>query len=615
MVAKFHRLRRFFFGFLAMGLAGIVLTAGFLAYCAVTLPMSPAATADASAAVLYSARTGAPLAVRGVYHGDPIAANRLPPDLVKAVVAIEDRRFYEHHGIDPFGIARAAWNNLLSNDVEGGSTITQQLARAIYLSSERTLRRKVQEAMIALWLEARLSKDEILARYLNSVYFGAGAYGADAAAKRYFNKPAGKLDLAESAMLAGLIRAPSKLAPSGNPKAAQRRAAVVLRAMFENGAIDRARYDAARATPVRLAMPPEPETDQNYFLDTAQAEVARLIGTPPLDLAVATTIDPRLQEAAKRVVDAWLSGEGKRRNVGQAALVAMAPDGAILAMIGGRDYGESQLNRVTQAHRQPGSLFKIFVYLTALSNGYTPQSIMVDRPVQIGDWKPANFDNRYRGEVTLRTAFADSINSVAVQLLQAVGVERVIATAKSLGVRSELPPKPDLALGWAEVTLLEMTAAIDAIATDSTSIQPYTVRAIGTRAGPLHARPETVAERPGWNRAAMMRLLEAVVTEGTGKAARLQNRRSAGKTGTTDNYRDAWFVGFTTDIVVGVWVGNDDNSPMDGVTGGDIPAKIWHDFVAEAERIMAGDTAPAATGAPLTGSSVKPPAIKAAIAK
>lgn len=607
-VARFGRGQRILHAMLAVGAAGILVIVGFLAYAAFTLPMAPAASADLpSSAISYVTDRGEPLAMRGVFHGDPIRADKLPPYLAKAVVAIEDRRFYEHHGIDPKGIARAALNNLSNSDVEGGSTITQQLARVRYLSPERSLLRKVQEAMLALWLEARLSKDEILARYLNSVYFGAGAVGADAASRRYFGKSVYGLDLAQSAMLAGLIRAPSALAPSRNLRGAERRARVVLRAMYDGGIIDRTQFDAARAEPVRLAVAPEPEPDRNYFLDTADAEVKRLIGDPPLDLAVTTTIDPRLQDVANRVVNFWLDREGTGRHVSQAALVAMAPDGAILAMIGGRDYLQSQYNRATQAHRQPGSLFKTFVYLTALSNGYRPDSVMVDKPVKIDDWEPKNYDGRYRGKVTLREAFAQSINSVAVQLTQAVGVERVIAMAKSLGVESKLPPEPDLALGWAEVTPLEMTRAIDAIATNSKSIEPYTVRAIGAKTGALYTRLPTIPNPPEWNRLDMMRLLEAVVTEGTGKAARLDGRRSAGKTGTTDAYRDAWFVGFTSDIVVGVWVGNDDNSPMDKVTGGDLPAKIWRDFVMEAEKIMAEPVAP-----PAVGSSGRPaPPVKA----
>ena len=596
MVPKFPRVRRVLYAILAVGAVGILVLSGFLAYAAFTLPLSPAASAELpSSAVIYTTDAGEPFAVRGVYRGEPIEADDLPAYLAKAVVAIEDRRFYQHAGIDPRGIARAAFNNVIGSEVEGGSTITQQLARVRYLSLERSLRRKLQEAMLALWLEMRLSKDEILAHYLNSVYFGAGAVGADAAARRYFGKPVRELDLAQSAMLAGLIRAPSALTPSRNLKAAQRRARVVLRAMLDSGAIDRTQFDAACAEPVQLAVAPEPEPDQNYFIDAADAEVKRLIGEPPLDLAVTTTIDPRLQSAAERIVNFWLEREGTRRNVSQAALVAMAPDGAILTMIGGRDYLQSQFNRATQAHRQPGSLFKVFVYLTALSNGYRPDTVIADKPVKIGDWEPKNYDGRFRGDVTLRTAFADSINSVSVRLLQAVGVERVIAMAKSLGVESKLPTEPDLALGWAEVTLLEMTRAIDAIATNNKSVEPYTVRAIGAKAGPLYTRPETVPDPPEWNRLDMMRLLEAVVTEGTGKAARL-NRRSAGKTGTTDSYRDAWFVGFTTDIVVGVWVGNDDNSPMDQVTGGDLPAKIWRDFAIEAEKIMAEPSAPVAVG-------------------
>jgi penicillin-binding protein 1A len=597
-MAIFKVSRRAMLGLLAVVVLGIGGVALFIGYYAYTLPLSHPPVSEAPpAAVLYATSAGQPLAARGVYRGEKLTADHLPPDLVHAVVAIEDRRFYSHYGIDPRGIVRAAWHNLRGGAVEGGSTITQQLARLAYLSPERNLRRKVQEAMIAVWLESHLTKDEILARYLNAVYFGAGAYGADAAAKRYFGKKASELDLAQSAMLAGLIRAPSQLAPSRNLEAAQRRAELVLQAMVRSGAIDEARAAAARAEPVRLAIPPDTEPGDNYFIDETEAEVKRLIGSPPLDLSVTTTFDQRLQEAAESVVKHWLDGEGARRHVSQGALIAMAPDGAILAMVGGRDYAESQFNRATQAHRQPGSLFKIFVYLTALSNGYTPDSVIVDQPVQIGDWQPKNYDGRYHGAVSLRTAFAQSLNTVSAQLVQAVGVKRVIDMAKSLGVHSELPAVPSLALGSAEVTLMEMVRAMATIATNTKSIEPYAIRTIRAEAAaPLYTRPETPTDRPEWNRAAMIPLLEAVVTEGTGKAARLtesRGRRSAGKTGTTDEYRDAWFVGFTSDIVVGVWVGNDDNSPTDRVTGGDIPAKIWHDFVSEAEPVMATPNAPA----------------------
>jgi penicillin-binding protein 1A len=605
----FEAFRRAMLGLALIGGLGILAVAVFIGYCAYTLPLTHPAAEQSPAAVVYATGAGTPFAARGIYRGEKLAADRLPKNLVQAVVAIEDRRFFEHRGIDPRGILRAAWRNLWGHrGTEGGSTITQQLARLTYLSPERALRRKVQEIMLGFWLESRLGKNEILANYLNAAYFGAGAFGVDAAAHRYFDKKASDLDVAEAAMLAGLVRAPSHLAPSRNPKAASRRMDLVLDAMVETGALDKAGAAAARTHPPQLAMPPEVEPDDNYFLDTAEVEVKRLVGTPPLDLTVTTTFDPRLQDAAEQVVKNWLSGEGSQRHVGQAALIAMAPDGAILAMVGGRDYAESQFNRATQAHRQPGSLFKVFVYLTALSNGYTPDSAMIDQPVDIDGWQPKNYDERYRGRVTLRTAFAQSLNSVAAQLARAVGIDKVIAMAKSLGVQSDLPEVQSLALGSVEVTLIEMTRAIDAIATDSKSIEPYMIRSIKsqTAAPLLYTRPETTADRPNWNWPAMMQLLEAVVTEGTGKAARI-DRRSAGKTGTTDEYRDAWFVGFTSDIVVGVWVGNDDNSPMDKVAGGEIPAKIWHDFVTEAEKIIAKPGMPAPE--PLTGGGRPPPAV------
>ena len=605
----FEAFRRAMLGLALIGGLAVLAALVFVGYCAYTLPLTRPAGEQSPAAIVYATADGAPFAARGIYRGDKLSADHLPKNLVDAVIAIEDRRFYEHGGIDPRGMFRAAWRNMSGHrGTEGGSTITQQLARLTYLSPERTLRRKVQEMMLAFWLESRLSKNEILANYLNSAYFGAGAFGVDAAAHRYFGKKAVDLDVSEAAMLAGLIRAPSHLSPSRNPKAATRRMDLVLEAMVETGALDKRKASEARNHPPDLAMPPETEPDDNYFLDTAEVEVKRLVGTPPLDMTVTTTFDPRLQDAAEQVVKNSLNGEGAQRHVGQAALIAMAPDGAVLAMVGGRNYTESQFNRTTQAHRQPGSLFKVFVYLTALSNGFTPDSTMVDQPVDIDGWQPKNYDEQYRGRVSLRTAFAQSLNSVAAQLAQAVGIDKVIATAKSLGVQSDLPTVPSLALGSAEVTLIDMTRALDAIATNSKSIAPYTIRSIKsqTTAPLLYTRPDTTAERSDWNWAPMMQLLEAVVTEGTGKAARLPERRSAGKTGTTDEYRDAWFVGFTSDIVVGVWVGNDDNSPMDKVAGGEIPAKIWHDFVTEAEKIIAK---PGATPAePLMGSG-RPPAV------
>ena len=582
--------RRAMFGVVVIGTAAVIAVAVFVGYCAYTLPLSKPPAPDApQAATLFASADGRPMAARGVYHGDQIGADQLPADLANAVVAIEDRRFFDHGAIDPRGMFRAALRDLVGGGtVEGGSTITQQLARVSYLSQERTIRRKVQEAMLSFWLESRLSKKEILARYLNSVYFGAGAYGADAAGKRYFGKPATQLDLAESVMLAGLVRAPSQLAPNRNFDAAKKRADLVIQAMLDAGYIDKKRADELHAHPATLAVPPESEPGENYFIDAADSEVKGVLGALPLDLKVSTTVNERLQLAAEQTIGQWLDGEGARRHVEQAALVAMAPDGAVLAIVGGRDYKQSQFNRVTQAHRQPGSLFKVIVYLAALNNGFTPDSVLVDQPIQIGDWQPKDYERHYEGPVNLRTAFAQSINTISAQLVQTVGADKVIALAKSLGVQSQLDPVPSIALGTDAVTLMEMARVMDAVAVDSKSVEPYLVRTvIGPAGQPLYTRPDTVREPPPWERNGLMRLLEAVVQEGTGKPAQLPGRRVAGKTGTTQDYRDAWFVGFTTDLVVGVWCGNDDNSPMDGVTGGDLPAKIWHDFVAKAEQIIA----------------------------
>jgi penicillin-binding protein 1A len=582
----FPKLRAFVWGTLSSITLVLLGVAGFIGYCAYSLPLSGGlAVLPPAPAITVEDNNGKALATRGVFRGEPVSADQLPANLVHAVVAIEDRRFFEHPGVDLWGIVRAAGRDLQSGAArEGASTITQQLVRLTYLSPERSIRRKVQEVMLAIWLETRLSKQEILARYLNAAYFGAGAYGVDAAAKRYFGKNAQSLGLAESAMLAGLIRAPSTLSPIRDPDGAQQRAEIVLQAMVDAGFIGQSQAADARLHPARLAVLPEAEPGSNYFVDTTEAEVKRLLGSPSTDLTVRSTLDPALQSVAERVLAHWLVSEGRAKHVGQAALVALAPDGAILAMCGGRDYSESQFNRVTQAHRQPGSLFKIFVYLAAFNAGYTPDSTLVDQPVEIGDWEPGNYGGRFRGPVSLRTAFAQSINSISVQLVQQIGVERVIDMARSLGVKSELPAVPSLALGTAEVTLLEMTAAMDAIAVNSKSIEPYTVGAIRTHGKTLlYAHPEVTVEPPGWNRTALMNLLQAVVNEGTGRAARL-GRPVAGKTGTSQDYRDAWFVGFTTDFIVGVWAGNDDDSPMQQVVGGDLPAKIWHDFVAAAER-------------------------------
>ena len=572
---------------------------GFVAYSIATLPLHGGLQVEAAqSALTFESDRGESFATRGVFKGEKLTAADLPPHLAQAILAIEDRRFYHHHGIDLRGLLRAAWRNAQAGGTrEGGSTITQQLARLMFLSPERTLRRKTQEALVALWLESQLTKDEILLRYLNTAFFGAGAYGIDAAAKRYFGKRAKELSLAEAAMLAGLVRAPSQLAPTRNFGGARERADTVLQAMVETGAITPQQADAARTQPVALRTPPETPPGTNYFVDMVAADVRRLPGGASGDATLRTTLNLELQRLAEGIIERRLEPQAVKKNVSQAALVAMAPDGAILALVGGRDYEQSQFNRAIQAKRQAGSLFKLFVYLTAFQRGYAPQSVLVDRPTQIGDWEPQNASGRFRGAVTLRAAFAQSINTIAAQLADEVGIPAVIDMAKRMGLQSNLPAVPSLALGAAEVTLMEMTRAFAAVAAGVESIEPYSVRTIqGGGQQALYTRPKAgpeVTGQLGQSRAMMLDLLQAVVNEGTGKAARLTNVPAGGKTGTTQEYRDAWFVGFTPDLIVGVWVGNDDNSPMNKVVGGDLPAAIWRDFVERANPIAARKSPPA----------------------
>ena len=574
----------------AMFALGTIFPLAYLIYCIATVPSDGGLVIEPTpSALVVEADGGQVFATRGVFKGDKLSSEDVPPHLSRAIIAIEDRHFYDHTGIYLPSLVRAAYRNFLSGSArEGGSTITQQLVRMTYLSQERTIKRKVQEAILTYWIEHQLPKQEILTRYLNTAYFGAGVYGVDAAARRYFGKTAKELSLSESAMLAGLVRAPSALAPTRNLDGARQRAGLVLDAMVETGAISREQADAARQQPATLRVPPDNPPGTNYFVDTLNGDVKRLVGSVSEDLTLRSTLDLNLQSIAEGVIARRLRAEGHAKKVSQAALVAMAPDGAILAMVGGRDYNESQFNRVTQAKRQPGSLFKLFVYLAAFQKGLTPQMTMIDRPVQIGNWEPENYGGGFRGQVTLRTAFAHSINSVAVQLADAVGIQSVIDTARKLGVQSELPAVPSLALGSGEVTLLEMTRAFAAIAANAESIEPYAVRAIRKGDQALFTRPKSELQ-PASNqgaRAAIRDLLTSVVREGTGRAARI-NGPAAGKTGTSQSYRDAWFIGFTSGLVVGVWVGNDDNSPTSSVAGGDLPARIWNEFVTQSAAARA----------------------------
>ncbi|GJE10736.1 MULTISPECIES: PBP1A family penicillin-binding protein [Methylobacterium] len=561
-------------------------------------PLGGAVVETGQRAITVESDDGRVFATRGSFRGQKLTQADLPPHLAQAIVAIEDRRFYSHWGIDLRGLARAAWRNFAGGGVrEGGSTITQQYARLTSLNQEKSLWRKVQEAFLALRVEATMSKDEILLGYLDTAYFGAGAYGADAAARRYFGKPAKALNLPESAMLAGLVRAPSQLAPTRNLGGAKERADVVLQTMVETGAITPAAADAARKQSVTLKSPPEAPPGTNYFLDMIAGDVKRLAGKDG-DITVRSTLNLDLQSLAEGIVGRRLDKDGARRKVGQAAMVVLSKEGAILAMVGGRDYEDSQFNRAVQAKRQPGSLFKLLVYLTAYEQGFTPESIVVDRPVKIGDWEPENDDGRYRGSVPLRTAFALSINTVAAELGQEVGIPAVIATARKLGIQSDLPNVPSLVLGSGGVSLLEMTRAYGSVLAGRTPLDAFAIHAIrGGTPQPLyvHADPAggtSLAQEP---RTMMLDSLQAVVESGTGRAARVPGQIIGGKTGTSQDFRDAWFIGMTPDLVVGVWIGNDDDSAMNRMFGGEMPAGIFHDFVQRAsEKLTKGKPRPAA---------------------
>ena len=559
---------------------------GLIGWYILDLPDPDMLAGQRQASVTVLAADGAVLATYGEVHGAALHYEDLPPALIQAVLATEDRRFFDHFGVDLRGIARAAWANLRAGGVvEGGSTITQQLAKNLFLTPERSFKRKIQEALLALWLERRFSKQELLAIYFNRVYLGAGTYGADAAARRYFGRPVGELSLAECAVIAGLLKAPSRFNPAADPAAARARAAEVIDNMVEAGFIDAAAGEGAKLAPLGFVGPRVAGGAARYATDWIVSRAADYIGTVAGDIVITTTIEPAMQRAAGEALAANLAGEGVERNAHQGALVAMAPDGAVLAMVGGADYGASQFNRAVQAQRQPGSAFKLFVYLAALEAGMRPDDVVIDQPVTIQGWSPRNFDGEYRGAVSLRQALAESINTVAAETAWRVGMKNVVALAYRLGITAELPPLPSLALGTTEVTPLELTAAYAALANQGNIAWPYAITRIATRDGRiLYQRQAMPLQRvldPAVV-AGMVDMLQANIQFGTGKAAAI-DRPAAGKTGTSQDYRDAWFVGFTRDIVTGVWVGNDDNAPMNRVTGGGLPARIWAAFMARAE--------------------------------
>lgn len=545
-----------------------------LIWLVITAPLSRALEPLQDPALLILSADGQPIARRGAIKEAPVDVTKLNPMTPAAFVAIEDRRFYRHWGIDVRGMGRAFVANLRGGGVrQGGSTITQQLAKTNFLSGDRTIKRKAQEIIIAFWLEAWLTKQEILSRYLSSVYFGDGVYGLRAAAHHYFNRDPQNLTLAQSAMLAGLVQAPSRLAPTQHLAAAQKRSKLVLAAMADTDVISPARArETVLARPVYRSSKVPTGT---YFADWVAPYAQKAFESDFGQVKVPTTLDATLQRIAVRAVaNARIGGA-------QAALVAMRPDGRVVAMVGGRSYRDSPFNRVTQAQRQPGSAFKLFVYLAAFRSGWTPDSMIDDKPITIDGWTPVNSDRIYRGQITLREAFARSSNAATVRLSQAIGRENVIRAARDLGITTPLPDKPSLPLGTAGVSLLELTSAYAAVASGR-----YPIVARGL---PDEQAPEGFSaffRQSGKlddtrDRAPMLDLLYAAANEGTGRRAALAVP-TFGKTGTTQENRDALFVGFAGNLVVGVWVGRDDNTSLGKISGGTVPAEIWRSFMTSA---------------------------------
>jgi penicillin-binding protein 1A len=540
--------------------------------------------------VLILGLNGATLATRGDMGGAEVPLRELPDYVPKAFVAIEDRRFYSHHGIDPWGILRAGVRDVLHRGAtQGGSTLTQQLAKNLFLTQERTVTRKAQEAVLALWLEHKFSKAQILELYLNRVYFGSGAYGIEAAAQRYFGKSARKLTLPEAAMLAGLVQAPSRLAPSRNPDGAERRAGMVIAAMADLKMIGDEAAKRALITPAR-AIKPSGGGSVNYVADWVMDAVDDLIGHVDHDIVVETSIDPTLQAAAEQSLDDVLTQKGDKLNVGEGALVAMTPDGVVRALVGGRNYAESQFNRAIAARRQPGSAFKPFVYLTALEHGLTPDTVREDKPISVQGWRPENFEHEYLGPVTLTQALANSLNTVSVRLTMEVGPAAVVRTAYRLGIESKLEPNASIALGTSEVSVIELVSAYATFANGGLAVAPHVVERIRSTDGKtLYARAtQTLGRIVDPRTIGMMNtMMRETLTSGTARRADLPGWLAAGKTGTSQDFRDAWFIGYTSRLVTGVWLGNDDNSPTKKAVGGGLPVEIWSRFMRTAHQGIA----------------------------
>ena len=552
--------------------------------------------------IMILASDGSVLAEKGAFYGDEARLEILPDYVPNAVIAMEDRRFRYHYGIDPIGIIRAVVRGFQAGKpVQGGSTLTQQLAKNLFLTPEKTVWRKIQEAVLAVWLERKFSKEEILQLYLNRVYFAGGANGIDRAAQALYNKSASELTLMEAATLTGILPRPSAYNPATNPQAAEARALLVLDAMVNQGYITQEESHTAHTTPAAVQAADYIPAKQ-YAIDWIIEQLPLLAKNFDKSIIIETTIDPVVQTDAEQALRQRLTENAKKLKVSQGAVVVLATNGAVKALVGGRSYKGSQYNRVTKAKRQPGSAFKPFVYLAALQQGYKPDSVETDEPIRIGNWSPENYKHKYMGPVTLETAFAQSLNSVAAKLANDVGPAAVAKLAHTLGIISPLGKDVSLALGTSEVSLLELTSAYAPFANGGEVVQPFVVNRIITRDG------DVLYERLGsglgklvndYDVGAMNTLFRAVVRRGTATKAQFGDFDIGGKTGTSQNYRDAWFVGFTSHYVAGVWLGNDDNTPTRNVTGGSLPALIWKDVMEPAHANLAslplpGDIAPVA---------------------
>lgn len=575
-------LGRLFYWSAVLAVWGLIFLVVFFAVFARDLPdTSSLYQVDRQPSITYLDRNGALIATRGTQMAPPADLDALPDYVPAAFIAIEDRRFYHHPGFDPIGMMRAMATNVRAGRVvQGGSTLTQQLAKNLFLTPDQNMRRKVQELMLAVWLEMKFSKKEILALYLNRVYFGAGAYGIEAASQRYFDKSAKNLTVGEAALLAGLLKAPSRYSPVSESERAAARATVVLNEMEEAGVITAAQREQAVTQPVIVSRTLATQHAQ-YFIDWLDKSIRSLVGEPTEDMVVETTLDLTLQTAAERSVRRILDRDAGK-GVQQAALVALDGDGRVRAMIGGSSYADSQFNRAVDAKRQAGSAFKPFVYLAAVEAGYTPQTPVVDQPITIGNWSPRNYSGTFSGNMTLAQAVAQSTNTVAAYVADQVGRDSVARAARRLGIESRIGLEPAMALGAVEVSPIEMATAYDAFANGGRRVDAYGISRIRTPQGRVIYQRQSGQSGQAINNPSlyyMNQMLRGVVTSGSGRSAAISGRDLAGKTGTTSDYKDAWFVGYTGGFVTAVWVGKDDNSAMRGVTGGSSPAAIWKGFM------------------------------------